>query len=126
MTGGTSKQAAGATLPAPAVSERVELVRLALTHALAVDGVVRADAGLLGTRVTLDGSERLAGVTAAALSDGRYGLTLHLVARVVPLPPLADRVRARIERGASRAGLEKALGPIDIVFEDVDLPGGVG
>ncbi len=120
-----SKQAAGATRLAPAASERVELARLALTHALAIDGVVRADAGPRGTRITLDGGERLAGVTAAALSDGRYTVTLHLVARVVPLEPLAARIRARIERGAARAGLGRALGPIDIVFEDLaELPGG--
>lgn len=119
----TSEQAPGATLPAPAASERVELARLALTQALAVDAVVDAVAGPLGTGVTLDGSERLAGVTAAALSDGRYGVTLHLVARVVPLHPLADRIRARIARGAARAGLGQSLGPIDIVFADVaDLP----
>ncbi len=122
---GTSKQAAGATLSAPVASERVELARLALTLALGADGVVRADPGPLGTRVTLDGAERLAGVTAAALSDGCYAITLHLVARVIPLRPLADRIRARLERGAARAGLEQALGPIDIVFEDVaELPGG--
>ncbi len=121
---GTSKQAAGATLSVPVASERVKLARLALTLALAVDGVVRADPGSLGTRVTLDGADRLVGVTAAALSDGCYGITLHLVARVVPLRPLADRIRARIERGAARAGLEQALGPIDIVFEDVAEPPG--
>jgi hypothetical protein len=122
VTSSTSKRPAG-TPPTP--SERVELVRLALMHALAVDDVLRADAGPLGTRVTLDGSERLAGVTAAALADGRYSLTLHLVVRIVPLLPLADRIRARIERGASRAGLEQALGPIDIVFEDVELSAGL-
>jgi len=44
---------------------------------------------------------------------------LHLVARVVPLHLLAHGIRARIQRGAARAGLEHALGPIDIVFEDV-------
>lgn len=119
MGEGTSEQAAGATLPGPAASERVELARLALTQALLADGIVQADAGPLGTRIILDGHEQLAGVTAAALSDGRYSVALHLVARVVPLHPLADRIRARIERGAARAGLEQALGPIDIVFEDV-------
>ena len=60
----------------------------------------------------------------AALPDG-WVVSTNLVARVVPLHPLAERIRARIERGAARAGLEHALGPIDIVFEDVaDLPGG--
>jgi hypothetical protein len=124
VTGGTSKHAAGAALPAFAVSERVELVRLALRQALVVDGVVGADAGSLGLRVTLDGSQRLAGVTAAALADGRYGMTLHLVARLVPLHPLAERIRERIERGASLAGLAQVLGPIDIVFEDLAEPVG--
>lgn len=124
MVEGTSEQAAGATLPALAASKRVELARLALTQALSVDAVLHATAGPLGTRSTLDGRERLGGVTAAALSDGRYGVTLHLVVHVVPLRPLAHRIRARIERGAARAGLENALGPIDIVFEDVAEPPG--
>jgi hypothetical protein len=47
---------------------------------------------------------------------------LHLVARAVPLHPLASAIRARIERAAARAGLEDALGSIDIVFEDIAEP----
>ena len=123
MSEGPSERAPAAG-PAPAVSERVELARLALRQALSAEGIVRADAGPLGTRITLDGHERLGGVTAAALSDGRYSVPLHLVARVVPLLPLARRIRAGIERGAARAGLEQVLGPIDIVFEDVAAPTG--
>jgi|SRR5215211_306479 len=122
MGEGTFERAAAA--PSPAASERVELARVALRQALSAEGIVRADAGPLGTWMTLDRHERLGGVTAAALSDGRYSVTLHLVARVVPLHPLADRIRAQIERGAARAGLEQALGPIDIVFDDVAAPTG--
>ncbi len=117
---------AGARLSGRASSERVRLSRLALAQALAVEGVIRADSGPLGTQVTLDGRERLAGVTAAALPEGRYGVTLHLVAQLVPLHELGGRIRARIKRAASLAGIGDALGPVDLVFEDIaDSPEGV-
>jgi hypothetical protein len=105
-----------------APSERVQLARLALDAALGVDGVVSSHAGPLGTRVTADREERLPGVLATALAGGGYGVELHLVTEVVPLPPLADRVRSRVERAASSAGLADVLGPVDITIEDVVMP----
>ena len=108
------------------LSVRVQLARLALESALAVDEVVGSDPGPRGMRVTADGRERLPGVTSIARADGTYGLALHLVTWVVPLHPLADRVRSRVARAASRAGLAERLGPLDITIEDVVEEGGIG
>ncbi len=100
-------------------SPRVELARLALAEALATNGVIGAVEGRRGFWVTVCNGERLGGVTARALPDGRYEIALHLVGRLlVPLHPLAERVRSRVERAASEAGLADALGPVDIAFED--------
>jgi hypothetical protein len=108
------------------LSVRVQLARLALESALAVDGVVGSDPGPRGMWATADERERLPGVTSMARADGTYGLALHLVTRVVPLHPLADRVRARVARAAARAGLAERLGPLDITIEDVVEAGGIG
>jgi hypothetical protein len=116
-------RASQAGQPAPVEpSERVQLARLALDAALGVDGVVSSDAGPLGTWVTADRGERLPGVVATALADGVYGVELHLVTEVVPLRPLAERVRSSVEQAVSSAGLAQLLGPVDITVEDVVLP----
>lgn len=100
-------------------SARLELARLALAEALATNGVIGAVEGPRGFWVTASDGERVAGVTAVALPDGRYEIGLHLVGRLlVPLHPLAERVRSRIGRAATEAGLAYVLGPIDVAFED--------
>lgn len=104
-------------------SARVRLARLALDAALAVDGVVRSDPGPLRVRITAEGQDRVPGVVSAALADGRYEVSLYLVTLMVPLHPLADRIRSRVARAASQAGLDDLLGPIDIAFEDLVEPG---
>jgi hypothetical protein len=38
---------------------------------------------------------------------------------MVALRPLADAVRARVERDVATAGLADRLGPVDVVVEDV-------
>ncbi|CAN5261428.1 hypothetical protein BH18ACT14_BH18ACT14_11310 [soil metagenome] len=97
----------------------MELARLALAEALATNGVIGAVEGPRGLWLTVSEGEQLGGVTAVALPDGRYEIGLHLVGRLlVPLHPLAERIRSRIERAATEAGLADALGPIDIAFED--------
>ncbi len=108
--------------PSGAPSERVRLARLALDAALGVAGVVSSHTGRLGTRMTPDREERLLGVVATARAAGGYGIELHLVTEVVPLPQLADLVRSRVERAASSAGLADVLGPVDITIEDVVMP----
>ena len=98
---------------------RVQLARIAHDAAMATEGVVDTDAGPVGARMTLDGAKRLQGVTSTVLPDGRYGLSLHLVCRMVPLHPLVDALRARLERAAAAAGVADELGPVDITIEDV-------
>lgn len=117
-TGASQPPRPGSAAP----SVRVQLARLALDAALGVDGVVSSHAGRLGTRVTADRGERLPGVLATALAGGGYGVELHLVTEVVPLHQLADRVRWRVARAASSAGLADVLGPVDVTIEDVVMP----
>ena len=100
-------------------SARVRLGRLALEAAVAVPGVVRGHAGRMGLAFTNDGGERLEGVVATALPDGRIGLELHLEAELVPLLALGDEVRAAV---SARAGAADPIGPVDVRFEDVSEP----
>ncbi len=101
-------------------SERVRLARVALAGALGVPDVVRGESGVGVARVvTADGSELLAGVSAIAQSDGRYAIDLRLIARLVPLWPLAEHVRARVQAAAARAGLAAVLGSVDVEFVGV-------
>jgi len=107
-------------------SPRAQLARLALTTALAVEGVDEANAGPLGLRMTVDGGERVVGVVSAALPEGGYAVALHLTAHMVPLRPLAAAIRTRVVAAAAGAGLASELGPVDITFEDVREPGEEG
>jgi len=120
-----SELRAGAGEPAR-VSARLALARLALEAALGVAGVVSSDPGVLGLRVTDEGGEIVPGVMAAALPDGRYSLDLHLVARLVPLPALAEQVRERVLEAAARATLGERLAEINVYVEDVVLEGPSG
>jgi hypothetical protein len=99
---------------------RVELASLAVSKALSTDGVIAAVEGPNGAWLTASDEETYPGVTAAALPDGTYEISLHLVAALsVPLPALAERIRSRVEAAAADAGLADVLGPINIAFEDV-------
>lgn len=100
-------------------SDRVRLAQVALAAALAVPDVVRGEAGAGFPRMTAGGSELLMGVSATAQSDGRYAIDLRLIAGLVPLRPLADRVRERVQAAAARAGLGASLGSVDVEFADV-------
>ena len=105
---------------APAAhSDRMRLAQLARDAALEVHGVADATAGPAGIWRTVGAEHQVAGVTAAAIGEDRYGLTLHLVGELVPLREVAERVRERVERAASAAGLRSALGPVHVSFEDV-------
>ena len=109
----------GGAAEAPA-SERVLLARTAIAAALMVDGVVEAHAPEKGGVVTgSSGGAAIQGVRVLAGEGGRYDVDLHLVARLVPLPPLAERVRSRVTKAAQRAGLADRLGPVSIRFEDL-------
>lgn len=109
-----------AEVPASA-AVRLRLAALARAAALATGGVVGLDAGPAGRRMTASDGLRVDGVVCAALGDGRYHVSVHLVAGMVALRPLADSVRTRVERDVALAGLADVLGPVDIAVEDVQV-----
>jgi len=109
-----------AEVPASA-SVRLRLAAIARAAALATRGVVGLDAGRAGLRMTASEGLRVDGVVCTALSDGRYQLSVHLVAEVVALRPLADAVRARVERDVAIAGLADRLGPVNVAVEDIQV-----
>lgn len=99
-------------------SERVRLARAARQAALTVRGVRGMDAGPAGTFVTGAGDgERLDGVTCIAAPEGGYEVSLRLVASLVPLHPLAERVQAAVLRVASFAGVQ--LAGVSVHFADL-------
>jgi hypothetical protein len=101
---------------------RLRLAALVRAAALATPGVVALDAGRRGVRATAGEGFRVDGVVCAVLPSGRYQASVYLVAAMVPLPPLADAVRARAQRHAEIAGLATQLGPVDVVVERVVAP----
>lgn len=103
-------------------SDRVLLARLAIESALKVDGVADPHLPPVGGHSTRGAGVHVEGVTVNASPGGIYDVGLHLVARVVPLPALAERVRDRVEGAARRAGLAERLGPISVRFEDLVEP----
>lgn len=100
------------------VSARRRVARVALEAALDVDGVVAGCDGPLGLRATRDGAERL-GVVSTADAAGGYSVSLHLIVRLVPLEPLAGRIRAGVEAALAAVALNGELAQLDIVFEDI-------
>lgn len=105
------------------MSDRVRLAALAVEAALRVKGVVEAHAPAIGgTSTHGSGGARVHGVSVVVGASGRYDVSLHLVARAVPLHPVADRVRDRVSGAARRAGLGERLGPVDVRFENLAEP----
>ena len=102
-------------------SVRLRLAAVARAAALGTRGVLGLDAGRTAMRMTASEGLRVDGVMCAALPDGRYQLSVHLVAAMVALRPLADAVRARVERDVAIAGLADRLGPVDVAVEDVQV-----
>jgi hypothetical protein len=105
-------------------SDRVRLARAARQAALTVRGVRAMDAGPAGTFMTGVGDgERLPGVTCVAAPEGGYEVSLRLVAGLVALRPLGERVRAAVVRVASFAGIELAGVTVHFVDLSVEEPG---
>jgi hypothetical protein len=100
-------------------SVRLRLAALARAAARGTRGVIGLDAGRAGMRMTASDGLRVDGVVCATLPDGRYQVSVHLVAAMVSLRPLADAVRARVERDVAIAGLADRLGRVDVAVEDV-------
>jgi hypothetical protein len=102
----------------PVESERARLARAARQAALTVSGVRGVDAGPAGTFVTGVGEGgRLVGVICVAAPGEGYEVSLSLVAGLVALGPLAERVRAAVVRVASFAGI--AVAGVSVHFADV-------
>ena len=92
-----------------AESDRLRLARAARQAALGVRGVRGSDAGAAGTFVTgASDGERLEGITCVAAPEGGYEVSLRLVAGLVALHPLGERVQASVRKVANHAGIELA------------------
>jgi hypothetical protein len=105
-----------------APSPRVQLAALARDTALAIENVVALDAGAGGLFVTAGGGVGVPGVRCLAAPEGGYDVSLRLVCRLVPLPALADRVRAAIVTAAAIAQLDLATVTITVADVAVDEP----
>jgi hypothetical protein len=103
-------------------SDRLRLARAARAATLAVAGVVATDAGPAGLHATTARDERLEGIICAANRDGGYDISVRLIAGMVPLPDLSDRVTAAIHRAAVRVGVPCSA--IAVHFADVVESGG--
>jgi hypothetical protein len=106
----------GALPPSP----RARLARTALAAACSHPAVVRGHPGPAGLHATESGGHRVVGVRAIADGQGRFELSLCLVAAPVPLHALADDVRARVRRAAAGEGLEGRIGRLEVEIADVD------
>jgi hypothetical protein len=86
-------------------SDRLRLAGVARAAMLAVPGIIATDTGPAGLHLTTARDERLEGIICAATSDGGYDISVRLIAGLVPLPDLSDRVTAAINRAAVRVGV---------------------
>ena len=105
------------------VSPRVELARVALVAAIAVDGVVAGNPGRAGAYVTQDGERKLEGVVVAAERGGRYSVDLYLTARLVQLQELGEGVAERVRKAVDDAGMAERLGALHVTIADVEGEG---
>lgn len=107
--------------PPRPLSERVRLARMSLRAALLLPGVVNGDSGPLGLHTTGAGDgQRLDGVSAAAVGEDGYALSLRLIVRPVDLPTLGARVREAVAVMAESEGLGASLRSVDVLFSDLD------
>lgn len=106
-------------------TERVRLARMGLRAALLLPGVVEGDSGPLGLHATGAGDgQRLEGVTAAAVGEQGYDLSLRLIARPVDLHALASRIREAVAMMAESEGLGTSLLSVDVLFSDLETETG--
>ena len=102
----------GATAP-----DDVTLARAALGATRAVAGVAGISRGRYAIAQTFGlGGETVEGVQLTHGDDG-LRVEVHVVARLVPIPPLADAVRAAIATTVARAGV--AVTDVDVWVDDL-------
>jgi len=102
-----------------ATTPRQEIARLAFEAASRTPGVVGPAPDPARRWSTRYGETMLRGVVCMPVASGGYSVGLHLFARLVPLLPLADEIRGRVERAVKRGGLAGELRRIDVAFEDI-------
>ncbi len=95
----------------------MKLARLAVQAAVAVPGVAAPHRSPMHR--TADSATTAEGVLVVAQSGERYSVSLHLVARPVPLEALGRLVRSEVEVQVAQAGLADALGTLTVRFEDI-------
>jgi hypothetical protein len=83
-------------------SDRVRLTRAAREATLRVPGVVATDTGPMGLYVTVTGGEKIEGIICAAATGGGYDISIRVIAGLVPLNPLSERITAAITAAAAR------------------------
>ncbi len=98
-------------------SDRVRLTKAARDATLRVPGVVATDTGRMGLYVTVAGGERLEGIICAAATGGGYDISVRVIAAVVSLPDLSERITAAITRAARRVGVPCST--VSIHFADL-------
>jgi hypothetical protein len=103
-------------------SDRVRLTRAAREATLRVPGVVATDTGPMGLYVTVADGERLEGIVCAAATGGGYDISVRVIAALVSLPDLSERIIAAITRAAGRIGVP--CSSVSIHFVDLLAPGG--
>lgn len=81
----------------------------------------RAALAQLAAQTVLDSHEvaALESVMCVAEPDGRYEVTLGLVARPVSLHRLSKNLRERVRRAAEARGLGDELGAVNVIVTDV-------
>jgi len=106
----------GATAP-----DDVTLARAALVATRAVPGVAGISRGRYAIARTFGlGGETVEGVQLTYGDDG-LRVAVHVVAHLVPIPPLADAVRAAI--ALTVAGVGGAVTNVDVWVDDLRVEG---
>lgn len=98
-------------------SERMRLIRAARDAMLQVPGVFATDTGPVGLYMTAVAGERFEGIICAAANDGGYDISVRLIAGLVPLPDLSERIAAAVGRAAARVGV--SCSSVSVHFSDL-------
>ena len=88
----------------------MRLAQMAHDAALRVSGVIRTDVGPAGLFVSVGDGQRVEGVICTADRDGGYAISLRLVCALMPLQPIAEQVRAAVDRRRVRGPDARELG----------------
>lgn len=105
--------------PEPAALDELTLARVALAAARAVDGVADISRGHYAVARTYGlGGQAVEGVQLTQTSAGLHA-EVHLIARLVPIPPLAGAVRAAVAVALCRLGVE--LAAVDVWVDGLQV-----